>query len=56
MNEGINEIILRNKVKKEPMGFERMKFLCYFAAGMTAMILGFIAAYLIIFFAGTAGR
>ena len=56
MNNGVNEIILRNKADREPMDFERMKFLCYFAAGMIAMILGFVALYMIIYFMGTAGR
>lgn len=53
----MNEIIVRNDVKgRERMDFERLKFLCYFAAGMVAMILAFIAAYMIIYFCGTAGR
>lgn len=56
MNEGINEIVLRNKPARERMSFERLKFLCYFVAGIIAEVLGFIAVYLIIFFAGTAGR
>lgn len=42
MNNDINEIILRNKPSKEPMSFERLKFLCYFVAGMTAEVLGFV--------------
>ncbi len=56
MNEGINEIVLRNRPAREPMSFERLKFLCYFAAGMVAMILGFIAVYMVIFFCGMSGR
>lgn len=55
MND-INEIVLRNRPAREPMSFDRLKFLCYFAAGIIAEVLGFIAVYLIIFFAGTAGR
>ena len=41
---------------KEPMSFERFKFTCYFVAGMVAMVLGFIALYMIIYFMGTARR
>ena len=53
----MNEIIVRNDVKcREPMSFERFKFICYFVAGMTAMVMGFAALYMIIYFMGTAGR
>lgn len=53
----MNEIIVRNDVKdRERMDFERLKFLCYFTAGMVAMILGFIAVYMVIFFCGTGGK
>lgn len=53
----MEEIILRsNKKDREPMSFERFKFICYFAAGMVAMVLGFIALYRILYFMGTAGR
>lgn len=53
----MDEIILRSgKKDREPMSFERFKFICYFAAGMVAMVLGFIAVYMIIYFMGTAGR
>lgn len=53
----MDEIILRSGRKdREPMDFERFKFICYFVAGMTAMVMAFIAAYMIIYFAGTAGR
>lgn len=53
----MNEIIVRNDVKgRERMSFERFKFICYFVAGMTAMVMAFIAAYMIIYFCGTAGR
>jgi len=52
-----DEIILRSgRNRREPMDFERFKFICYFAAGMVAMVLGFIALYMIIYFMGTAGR
>ena len=56
MNPEINEIVLRSKPNREPMSFERLKVLCYFVAGMVAMILGFVALYMIIYFMGTAGR
>lgn len=53
----MDEIILRSgRNRREPMSFERFKFICYFAAGMVAMILEFIALYMIIYFMGTAGR
>lgn len=54
MNMDANEIILRNKPHRESMSFERLKFLCYFVAGMTAMVMAFIAAYMIIYFCGTS--
>jgi len=48
----MDEIILRsNKKHHEPMSFDRLKFILYFIAGMTAMIGGFIAVYMIIYFA-----
>lgn len=48
-----DEIILKNDSnRREPMSFERLKFILYFVAGMTAMVLGFIALYMIIYFAG----
>ena len=46
MNNEINEIILRSKPCREPMSFERLKFLCYFVAGMTAEVLGFVVIVL----------
>ncbi|MCI9135443.1 MAG: hypothetical protein HFI31_14860 [Lachnospiraceae bacterium] len=49
-----DEIILRSaKNRREPMSFERLKFILYFIAGMTAMVMGFIALYMIIYFMGT---
>lgn len=48
MNNEINEIILRSNPGKEPMPFERLKFLCYFVAGMTAEVLGFILLLVIV--------
>ena len=56
MGSEINEVIVKSKPIREPMSFERLKFLCYFVAGMVAMILGFVALYMIIYFMGTAGR
>lgn len=48
MNEGINEIVLRNRPAKERMSFERLKFLCYFVAGIIAEVLGFGLALVIV--------
>lgn len=39
--------------ERQPMDFERLKFILYFAAGMVAMVMGFIALYMIIYFMGT---
>jgi len=39
--------------ERQPMSFERYKFTLYFIAGMVAMIMGFVAAYMIIYFWGT---
>lgn len=47
MND-INEIILRNKLAREPMSFERLKFLCYFVAGIIAEVLGFALGFVIV--------
>lgn len=50
----MDEIILRSgKKDREPMSFEQLKFILYFIAGMTAMVMGFIALYMIIYFMGT---
>ena len=51
MND-VNEVIIRGRVNREPMSFERLKFILYFVAGMTAMVMGFIALHMIIYFAG----
>lgn len=48
MNPEFNEVIVRSKPSREPMPFERLKFLCYFAAGMVAEVLGFALAFVII--------
>ena len=50
----IDEIVLRKDGRpvREPMSFERLKFILYFVAGMTAMVMGFAALYMIIYFAG----
>lgn len=39
--------------ERQPMDYERYKFTLYFIAGMVAMIGGFVAAFMIIYFAGT---
>ena len=38
--------------ERHPMDFERLKFILNFVAGMTAMVLGFIALYMVIYFTG----
>lgn len=48
MNMDINEIILRSRPDRGPMSFERLKFLCYFASGMVAEVLGFALAFVIV--------
>ena len=48
-----DEIILRSgRRRREPMDFERLEFICYFVAGMVAMVMGFLALYMIIYFMG----
>lgn len=48
-----DEIILRSgRNRREPMSFKRLKFILYFITGMTAMVMGFIALYMIIYFSG----
>ena len=44
----IDEIILRSRPDREPMDFERLRFLCYFAAGLVAEVLGFIVILVIV--------
>lgn len=45
----MDEIILRSgKKDREPMDFERLKFLCYFIAGIIAEVFGFCLALVII--------
>lgn len=48
MNAEFNEIILKNKQSREPMPFERLKFLCYFVAGIIAEVLGFGLALVVV--------
>ena len=48
MNENINEVILRTKPNREPMDFERLKFLCYFIAGIIGEVFGFIFAVIVV--------
>lgn len=38
--------------ERQPMDYERYKFTLYFIAGMAAMVMGFAAAYMIIYFIG----
>ena len=48
----MNKIILKSGNDREPMDFEKFKFICYFIAGLVALVMGFIALYMIIYFAG----
>lgn len=48
----MNKIIVKSGNDREPMDFEKFKFICYFIAGMVAMVMGFIALYMVIYFAG----
>lgn len=48
MNTEINEVILRSRPYHEQMPFEKMKFLCYFVAGMVAEVLGFVLALVVV--------
>lgn len=38
--------------ERQPMDFERYKFTLYFIAGMVAMLGGFMAVFMIIYFCG----
>lgn len=54
--KGVDEILKAAKLdrhERQPMDYERYKFTLYFIAGMVAMIGGFVAAFMIIYFAGT---
>jgi len=46
--DDVNEVIIRGRVNREPMSFERMKFLCYFVAGIIAEVLGFALGFVIV--------
>ena len=39
------------RIERQPMSYERYKFTLYFIAGMVAMVMGFVAFYMIIYFA-----
>lgn len=52
----VDEVLKATKLdrhERQPMDYERYKFTLYFIAGMVAMIGGFVAAFMIIYFAGT---
>lgn len=36
--------------ERQPMDFERLKFVLYFVAGMTAMVLAYMAVFMVIYF------
>lgn len=47
MNE-VNEIIIKGRSDRQPMSFDRLKFLCYFVAGMVAEVFGFVIFLVIV--------
>lgn len=54
-NEKVDELLKAARLERherQPMDFERYKFTLYFAAGMVAMVLGFVAAFMVIYYAG----
>lgn len=51
----VDEVLKAAKLdrhERQPMDYERYKFTLYFVAGMVAMVMGFAAAYMVIYFAG----
>lgn len=44
----VNEVIIRRKPDRKPMSFDRLQFICYFAAGFVAEILTFITLIVLI--------
>ena len=49
MNMEIDEVILKSAMsRKQPMTDERLKFLCYFIAGLIGEVFGFILVLIII--------
>lgn len=54
MEKNVDRVLKAARLERReraPMDFERLKFMLYFVAGMTAMIMGFIAAFMVIYFA-----
>lgn len=50
----VDEVLKAAKLERherQPMDYERYKFTLYFVAGMVAMVIGFAAAYMVIYFA-----
>lgn len=55
-NEKVDEVLKAARLERherQPMSYERYKFTLYFIAGMIAMIMGFVAACMVIYFMGT---
>lgn len=50
---GLTRTAHMERRERQPMDFERLKFLCYFVAGMVAEIMGFVALYMVLYFMGT---
>lgn len=47
-SEGGGKLCRVVRTEKPPMDFERLKFLCYFVAGMVAEVLGFVLGLVIV--------
>lgn len=49
----MDEIRLRSKRDREPMSDARLHMLLNYAVGTLAMVMGFAALYMVIYFMGT---
>lgn len=55
VEENVDKVLKAARLERrerQPMDYERYKFTLYFIAGMAAMVMGFAAAYMIIYFMG----
>lgn len=49
MNMEIDEVVLKSAMgRKQPMDFERLKFLCYFVAGILGEVFGFVVVLVVV--------
>ena len=54
-NKKVDEVLKAAKLERherQPMSDKRFEFICYFVAGMVAMVMAFTAVCMIIYFAG----